>query len=105
MRPYYRLDPEPPTEPPDTPDREYTCPICGGFAREIFFDNRLDIFGCDICVKSDNIDDVLDIPETQPIPTCRYCDAEEQTVYIDRSGKIKACFKCVTIKPAEEAFA
>ena len=98
-----RLDPERPLEPPDIPDREYICPVCGGPARSIYFDNRYDVFGCDLCVKSDLIDDILDIPETQPLPKCRRCGTEEQTVYIDKNGEIRACFRCVTIKPAEEA--
>lgn len=98
-----RIDPEPPVSPPDIPDREYICLICGGPARQIYFDDRHDIFGCDLCVKSDFIDDILGIPENEPLPKCDFCGTREQTVYIDKSGEIRGCFHCVNKKPAEEA--
>ena len=97
------LDPERPLEPPDIPDREYVCPVCGAYAREFYFDRHGDVFGCDICVRHDFVDDVKDLPEDAPIHPCEYCGTEEQSVYLDKDGKIRACFACVEIKPAEQA--
>lgn len=96
MRSWYN-DPEPPVTPPDLPERAETCPVCGAAARNLYFTYG-ECFGCDVCVKTDLVDDVLDIPETEPLPPCNICGAVEQTVYLDNTGEIRACAECVVIK-------
>lgn len=92
-------DPERPVDPPEIPEKTVLCPVCGGPARE-FYLSFGEIFGCDLCVKHDLIDDVLNIPEDQPIPKCKFCHESEQSVYLDNAGNIRACVNCVQIKDA-----
>lgn len=96
MQSWYN-DPEPPVTPPDLPERAETCPVCGAAARNLYFAYG-ECFGCDVCVKTDLVDDVLDIPETETLPPCNICGAVEQTVYLDNTGEIRACAECVVIK-------
>lgn len=93
------LDPERPVEPRENPMRPNTCPICGADAHHLYLDSNNDVFGCELCVQSDLIDDIMQIPETEPLPTCPFCGKQEQTVYMDKTGKIRACWQCVTIQP------
>lgn len=97
------LDPERPVTPPDTPEKTVICPVCGAIAQRIYFDDDRHIFGCDICVKHDFVDDVLDIPESKPLPKCHCCGKQEQSVYIDIFNEIRGCINCVEIKKAIEA--
>lgn len=96
MRNWYD-DPEPPVTPPEVPEHVEICPVCGDVARTLYFADG-ECFGCEGCVKSDLVDDVLGIPETEPLPPCRVCGAVEQTVYLDNTGEIRACAECVVIK-------
>lgn len=92
--PYF--DPEPPVTPPEAGRRHVTiCPVCHRPARTLYLDDRYDVFACDCCMRSDLVDDVLDIPAPEPIPACRWCGAREQTVYMSMSGEIRACARCV----------
>lgn len=93
------LDPERPVEPREVPVRPNICPVCGADARHLYHDNHGDVFGCELCTKSDLIDDIMGIPEDKPLPACPFCGEQEQTVYLDRDGKLRACWKCVDIKP------
>ena len=92
------LDPERSVNPPEVIEKQYICPICGMPANTIYKDNYYNVFGCDFCVKSDLIDDILNIDENQPLPKCHWCGTREQTVYIDKYGEIRACFKCVKLQ-------